>query len=109
MRDHAVELHTIRVRNRIEVHFDVTRRQVIPRQKNFSRADQRMLCCRLHKSVCWVYLYKSMVGNTCPTAVHDMCILGAVLYKHLKSHFVYAIHLSLEFLHTLLVNPNNMN
>ena len=37
-----------------------------------------------------------MVGNACSTAVHDMCILGAVLYKHLISHFVYAIHLSLE-------------
>ena len=41
-------------------------------------------------------MYKSMVGNICPTAFHDMCILGAVLYKHLKSHSVYAIHLSLE-------------
>ena len=51
-------------------------------------------------------MYKSMVGNACSTAVHDMCILSAVLYKHLISHFVYAIHLFLESLHTLLVNPN---
>ena len=97
MRNHAVESHTIRVRSGIEVHFNVTRRQEIPRQKCSSRADQSMLCCRLDNSVCWVYTYKSMVGNTCPTAVHDMCILGTVLYKHLIAHFVYAIHLSLEF------------
>ena len=54
-------------------------------------------------------MYKSMVGNACPTAVHDTWILGAVLYKHLKHHFTYAVHLSLKLLHTLMVNPSNMN
>ena len=56
-----------------------------------------------------IRIYKSMVGNACPTAVHDTCILGAELYKYLKHHFTHAICLSLKFLHTLLVNPNNMN
>ena len=56
-----------------------------------------------------IRIYKSMGGNASPTAVHDACILGAVLYKYLKHHFTYAICLSVEFLHTLLVNPNNMN
>ena len=42
--------------------------------------QQIKVCCRLHDSVWWVYTYKSMVGNACPTAVHDMCILSAVLY-----------------------------
>ena len=30
-----------------------------------------------------------MVGNACPTAVDDRCILSAVLYKHMKHHLEY--------------------
>ena len=51
------------------------------------------------------YTIQCQVGNAC---LLQSMILRAVLYKHLKSHFVYAIHLSLEFSHTLMVNPHEL-